>query len=245
MKKIFGLAFLVLILWACSIYNYESSYHAPSILYETQVYQHPEYWEFYMHDSYGRSYKARSISIDSNSISGVIQSAEPIELPEKLSRTQFHRRDEVHVFVNDQELVPEKRIELQANDVKEVMIYTHPNNNEKLNKKTDGGLFAVIIGSLCIVGLMFLYIFNWLNNSFGCYIATMAYGSYDSPEVLILRRFRDEKLKKTFLGRVFIANYYTLSPFLVKFVKRTGIAKKFIRRRLDRFVQRLKEKHNW
>ena len=82
-------------------------------------------------------------------------------------------------------------------------------------------------------------------SSIGCYIATMAYGSYNAPEVLLLRRFRDEKLKKTFLGRVFIANYYAFSPLLVKFVKKTGIAEKFIRRRLDRLVNRLKAKHNW
>jgi hypothetical protein len=73
----------------------------------------------------------------------------------------------------------------------------------------------------------------------------MAYGSYNAPEVMVLRRFRDEKLKKTFFGRVFIANYYAFSPLLVKFVKKTGIADKFIRRRLDRFVYRLKVKYNW
>ncbi|MBT5933251.1 MAG: hypothetical protein HOH34_07925 [Flavobacteriales bacterium] len=249
MKKIFGLIFLILILWACStMYNYKSSYHAPSILYETGVYEHPEDWEFYMHDSYGRSYKARSISTDGNSISGVIQSVEPIELPEKLSRNQFHRRNEVHVFVNDQKLVPEKRLELKANDVKEVMMYTHPKNLRLSNpeSKTDSGLQIVLIGSLLIAVLAGLWITQQATNAAaGCYIATMAYGSYDATEVLILRKFRDEKLKKTFLGRVFIANYYALSPFLVKFVKKTGIAEKFIRRRLDRFVQRLKEKHNW
>lgn len=86
---------------------------------------------------------------------------------------------------------------------------------------------------------------NILGLSEGCYIATMAYGSYDAPEVRVLRRFRDEVLKKTFLGRVFIANYYAFSPLLVKFVKKTGFAERFIRRRLDRFVNRLKQKHNW
>ena len=31
----------------------------------------------------------------------------------------------------------------------------------------------------------------------GCYVATCVYGSYDCPEVWILRRFRDESLERT------------------------------------------------
>lgn len=34
----------------------------------------------------------------------------------------------------------------------------------------------------------------------GCYIATCVYGSYGAPEVLTLRRFRDEILKKAYVG---------------------------------------------
>ena len=30
------------------------------------------------------------------------------------------------------------------------------------------------------------------SNNSGCYIATMAYGDYDHPQVLVLRRFRDD-----------------------------------------------------
>ena len=38
----------------------------------------------------------------------------------------------------------------------------------------------------------------------GCYIATCVYGSYDCPQVRLLRRFRDEHMKKTPAGRIFI-----------------------------------------
>ena len=41
-------------------------------------------------------------------------------------------------------------------------------------------------------------------NSDGCYIATAVYGSYDCPEVWTLRRFRDEVLRESVLGRLFI-----------------------------------------
>lgn len=50
----------------------------------------------------------------------------------------------------------------------------------------------------------------------GCYIATTVYGSYNAPEVLVLRRFRDETLQKTALGRWFIRTYYRWSPSVAK-----------------------------
>ena len=46
----------------------------------------------------------------------------------------------------------------------------------------------------------------------GCYVATAVYGSYDCPEVWVLRRFRDNRLAKRRLGRAFITFYYLVSP---------------------------------
>lgn len=40
------------------------------------------------------------------------------------------------------------------------------------------------------------------NSTEGCYIATMAYGSYDHPQVMILRRYRDDILKKNYLWKI-------------------------------------------
>ena len=253
MKKIFGLIVLILILWACSMYNYESSYHAPTILYESEIREHPELWEYYVHDAYGKSYTARSIDTDSNSISGVIQSTEPIELPEKLYANQIDRKNEIHVFVNDSNLVPDSRIEFNNSEITEVMMYSdlpkEPGDNLVEDAESAAILILSIIGIVLVsIGLALLMVWLFIEsflNSVGCYIATMAYGSYDAPEVRVLRRFRDEVLKKTFIGRVCIANYYAFSPLLVKFVKKTGFAEKFIRRRLDRFVIRLRQKHNW
>ena len=50
----------------------------------------------------------------------------------------------------------------------------------------------------------------------GCYIATAVYGSYDCPEVWVLRRFRDNVLANAWYGRAFIRMYYFISPKLVK-----------------------------
>lgn len=48
-----------------------------------------------------------------------------------------------------------------------------------------------------------------------CFVASYAYGG-DSPEAEKLRRYRDQRLAKTFFGRVFIHAYYALSPWAVR-----------------------------
>lgn len=54
----------------------------------------------------------------------------------------------------------------------------------------------------------------------GCYIATMVYGSYEAPEVWVLRRFRDNVLQNSRGGRWFINWYYSWSPgFVAKYGK--------------------------
>uniref|UniRef100_UPI00404A7A20 CFI-box-CTERM domain-containing protein n=1 Tax=Flavobacterium sp. TaxID=239 RepID=UPI00404A7A20 len=55
-----------------------------------------------------------------------------------------------------------------------------------------------------------------LSSKRGCYIATKIYGSYNSPEVILLRNFRDETLDKLIFGRMFISVYYYLSPKLIQ-----------------------------
>lgn len=52
-----------------------------------------------------------------------------------------------------------------------------------------------------------------------CFVATAVYGSYDCPEVMKLRTFRDNRLRKYALGRAFIAVYYRYGPKLAEAVK--------------------------
>lgn len=75
----------------------------------------------------------------------------------------------------------------------------------------------------------------------GCYIATAVYGSYDCPEVWTLRRFRDNKLVKSWYGRIFIRFYYTVSPTLVRLFGRTKWFKQLWKRKLDVMVKRLQK----
>mgnify|MGYP001032213558 FL=1 len=74
----------------------------------------------------------------------------------------------------------------------------------------------------------------------GCYIATMAYGDYDHPQVLELRKFRDDFLSRTILGRSLIKFYYTYSPGLVKVLTGKEHINSIIRRGLDQFIKTIK-----
>lgn len=75
----------------------------------------------------------------------------------------------------------------------------------------------------------------------GCYIATMAYGDYDHPQVLELRKFRDDFLSKTILGRRFISFYYKYSPTLVERLKNKQAINLIIRKGLDQFIKTIKK----
>ena len=73
----------------------------------------------------------------------------------------------------------------------------------------------------------------------GCYIATHIYGSYNSPEVIKLRNFRDNTLAKNILGRLFIQLYYLISPSLVKLLKGKNTMNNIIRLILDKLLYRI------
>ena len=76
----------------------------------------------------------------------------------------------------------------------------------------------------------------------GCYIATAVYGSYDCPEVWVLRRFRDYGLRQTAIGRVLVRLYYAVSPQLVRMFGHAETVKRLTRSRLDMLVGFLKKK---
>ncbi len=76
----------------------------------------------------------------------------------------------------------------------------------------------------------------------GCYIATAVYGSYDCPEVWVLRRFRDYTLAKSRYGKAFISVYYAISPTFVRYCGKAKPFKMFLKPLLDTMVKSLKQK---
>ena len=79
------------------------------------------------------------------------------------------------------------------------------------------------------------------SGSGNCYIATMAYGDYDHPQVMILRQFRDDVLANSSLGKWFIKTYYHYSPKLVAKLKNKKTINSIIRKSLDQLIKLIKK----
>lgn len=76
--------------------------------------------------------------------------------------------------------------------------------------------------------------------SSNCYIATACYGNINACEVTQLRTFRDEKLCKSFAGRVFIKFYYFVSPCVASKLEGQAKINNLIRRIiLNRIVRKI------
>lgn len=78
------------------------------------------------------------------------------------------------------------------------------------------------------------------SSSGGCYIATMVYGDYDAPEVLLLRKYRDNVLAKKTMGKAFIKIYYYLSPKFVNHFSSNDFVQKCTHKILEKIITRIK-----
>lgn len=76
----------------------------------------------------------------------------------------------------------------------------------------------------------------------GCFIATATYENINAYEVLLLRRFRDNILKKNFVGRLGVNIYYLFSPYVAWLIGKSKIAKLFARGIINVIVKLVEKK---
>jgi tetratricopeptide (TPR) repeat protein len=69
-------------------------------------------------------------------------------------------------------------------------------------------------------------------SSAGCFVATACFGSYDAPEVRLLRTFRDFHMSRSRFGRACISLYYKVGPCAAGVLERHTWLKKRVRRML-------------
>jgi len=68
---------------------------------------------------------------------------------------------------------------------------------------------------------------DWLNER--CFVATAAYGTETTPELDILRDFRDQVLLENGAGSAFVDAYYKLSPPVANFIVRNDFMRAIVR----------------
>ena len=271
MKKTFFFLVICIVVSSCTSYNFAKKHYSPSTLFhESKFSSELDVLEVLIHEKDGKTFKATNPKIDNNEFISTIHPIKNYIILENLKsslnakkiRENKKRYKEIHVFLKDT-LNKRSSIKIKSENVEEIVSYIqNPQNikkeiqkveNRELNgflKFFSGALGLFILGAV-IVALILIAILNAIFNAIEdaisglCYIATMVYGSSDSNEVLILRRFRDEKLKKTFIGRLFILIYYGFSPLFVKIFKNSRIVNRIIKRQLDKFVDKLKYQNNW
>lgn len=140
-------------------------------------------------------------------------------------------KNDIHIYLENNNttngIETGKAIELKESNVEKAEMYAKDDDGIAGVAMTVLIIVLVLIVALIIVLLLAL---NSAANTIGsgsnssgsdsggssCYVATMAYGSQDAEQVVLLRQFRDRFLVKFALGRKFISWYYTKSPSFVE-----------------------------
>lgn len=114
-------------------------------------------------------------------------------------------------------------------------------NADAKGHKTTGFLFRQIAYHSDAIGMEE---YAYLKDKYGgCYIATAVYGSYNSPEVHILRAFRDNYLEKRTWGQIFVKLYYKYSPQFANKISPNSISSLVIKVLLNKFVNKISNKY--
>lgn len=102
----------------------------------------------------------------------------------------------------------------------------HQNELEK-------GLIRILDGSYCSIDSI-----KKIEED-GCFVATTVYGDINAPQVTTLRKFRDEILKQSMVGRTLIDMYYSgLGRKVADFLRKQPLATNLVRNGLDFVVRR-------
>lgn len=96
--------------------------------------------------------------------------------------------------------------------------------------------------NLAAAALALLMLFAVTGTEPNCFVATAVYESKTHPDVLLFKRFRDETLLRTMLGRFIVQVYYLVGPYLAKLVILLGL-KSFIYRQLSGLASWMRQRY--
>lgn len=218
-KHIFFSVFTLLLLFGCK--NYDTiRYSKATVFKKKPVAERIEEYDIFVHDDSGNTFKVKEPEISEGDLIGkTIQIADSTITGDTLN--------DMHLYLNESEVINPSYAGAQkfTNDNVRYVNMRGASKSTK-NKVAFGVLIALLLIPITlIVGVIVLASSSDSSSdsqgsdsdsNSGCYIATMSYGSYDAPQVLVLREFRDRFLQKFGAGRAFIAWYYRNSPSFVQ-----------------------------
>ncbi len=60
-----------------------------------------------------------------------------------------------------------------------------------------------------------------------CFVVTATMGDFNHPDVVLLRRFRDEWISKKPGGQIFISWYYRVGPSMAAWIEQSKVRRQF------------------
>jgi hypothetical protein len=223
------LALITIILASCNPYR-KITFSNKEFYKKKRVSENIDKYDVIVHDDES-TYKLNEAQLENNELSGTLEKIdENASIIDRQSGTfDEDIKNDIHVYLDSESNVDEissgEKVTLSESQVREAEMYA---------KDNDGiaGVFLtilIVVGVLILVGILILVAAissagstSGGSNSGGsdsggssCYVATMAYGSQDAKQVVLLRQFRDRFLTKFNLGRAFITWYYKNSPAFV------------------------------
>lgn len=76
-----------------------------------------------------------------------------------------------------------------------------------------------------------------------CFIATAAFRSPMAQELNILRKWRDQELLSTYIGRAFVRIYYSISPPIANIIEKSDSIRSMVRFLLNPLIAIIKRKY--
>ncbi|MFT5777681.1 MAG: hypothetical protein ACI837_000629 [Crocinitomicaceae bacterium] len=240
------LVILTLVLSGCNNYN-KLTYSSKQAFKKKEVAQNIEEHDVYVHDN-ENTYRLNDPKFKEEKLTGTPVKVEESATPEI---SEEDAKNDIHLYLDNENLLDNLESspqEFGSEDFQSVEI------SEKSDADTRVVLIVLlVVGIVLILALLILLILvnaasdgsssgtsDSGGSDSGCYVATLAYGDYDAPQVLVLRKFRDQFLKKSRAGRSFISWYYAHSPAFVERYRSQLWFHKIMRGGLNVFVGMLR-----
>ena len=219
-KPFILLTISLFVLVSCNNYR-KITYSKATVFKKKSVAKRINDYDIYVHDD-NKIYQLSEVDISEDKLSGI-----PIEITDSITQSGDTLND-MHLYMDasDRIILTEDVKGFTDENVKGVEMYS------KKRQGVIGILFGILMAILILFGVLIVTLIVGLSTSSsdsggsggsdsggsdsGCYIATMSYGSYNAPQVMVLREFRDRFLQKFGAGRAFIAWYYKNSPSFVE-----------------------------